>query len=189
VNAGGNNTLRYGNARDLVLGLGVVLPDGQIWNGRRRLRKDNTGYCLRQLFVGSEGTLGIITAAVLKLGPQAKEIAWALCGVETPEAALSLFTRFQATDAASISAFELMSGLGMSFVLRHIPGASLPLEQPAPFYVLVELATPRSLKPTPSAPPSGSCGRNIRKPRSARAPASRTTCRSRSPRFPPSSPR
>ena len=143
VNAGGNNTVRYGNARDLVLGLEVVLPDGSIWNGLRRLRKDNTGYCLRQLFVGSEGTLGIITAAVLKLVPQPKEVAVALCGVETPEAALSLFTRFQAHDAASISAFELMSGLGMSFVLKHIPGAVMPLETPAPFYVLVELASPR----------------------------------------------
>jgi FAD/FMN-containing dehydrogenase len=143
VNAGGNNTVRYGNARDLVLGLEVVLPDGSIWNGLRRLRKDNTGYCLRQLFVGSEGTLGIITAAVLKLAPQPKEIAVALCGVATAEAALQLFTRFQAHDAASISAFELMSGLGTSFVLKHIQGAVLPLESAAPFYVLVELATPR----------------------------------------------
>nr|WP_294547180.1 FAD-binding oxidoreductase [uncultured Rhodopila sp.] len=143
TNAGGNNTLRYGNARDLVLGLEVVLPDGTIWNGLRRLRKDNTGYCLRQLFVGSEGTLGIITAAVLKLVPQPKETAVALCGVASPEAALDLFTRFQAHDPASVNAFELMSGLGMSFVLRHIPGAALPLENPAPFYVLVELATPR----------------------------------------------
>ena len=143
VNAGGNNTVRYGNARDLVLGLEVVLPDGTIWNGLRRLRKDNTGYCLRQLFVGSEGTLGIITAAVLKLVPQPKEIAVALCGVASPEAALSLFTRFQAFDAASISAFELMSGLGMSFVLKHIPNATMPLETAAEFYVLVELASPR----------------------------------------------
>jgi FAD/FMN-containing dehydrogenase len=143
VNAGGNNTVRYGNARDLVLGLEVVLPDGTVWNGLRRLRKDNTGYCLRQLFVGAEGTLGIITAAVLKLVPQPKEVAVALCGVPSPEAALSLFTRFQAHDAASISAFELMSGLGMSFVLRHIPGAVLPLAEPAPFYALVELASPR----------------------------------------------
>jgi FAD/FMN-containing dehydrogenase len=144
VNAGGNNTVRYGNARDLVLGLEVVLPDGSIWNGLRRLRKDNTGYCLRQLFVGSEGTLGIITAAVLKLVPQPKEVAVALCGVDTPEAALSLFTQFQAHDAASISAFELMSGLGMSFVLKHIPGAMMPVETPVGFYVLVELASPRS---------------------------------------------
>jgi FAD/FMN-containing dehydrogenase len=143
VNAGGNNTVRYGNARDLVLGLEVVLPDGTIWNGLRRLRKDNTGYCLRQLFVGSEGTLGIITATVLKLAPQPKEIAVAFCAVDTPDAALTLFTRFQAHDPASISAFELMSGLGTSFVLKHVPGAVLPLESPAPFYVLVELASPR----------------------------------------------
>src|SRR5579871_445701 len=144
VNAGGNNTVRYGNARDLVLGLEVVVPDGTIWNGLRRLRKDNTGYCLRQLFVGSEGTLGIITAAVLKLVPQPKEIAVAFCAVGSAAAALDLFARFQAHDAAAISAFELMSGLGTSFVLRHIPNAVLPLSQPAPFYVLVELATPRS---------------------------------------------
>jgi FAD/FMN-containing dehydrogenase len=143
VNAGGNNTVRYGNARDLVLGLEVVLPDGTIWNGLRRLRKDNTGYCLRQLFVGSEGTLGIITAAVLKLAPQPKEVAVALCGVASPEAALALFARFQAHDAASISAFELMSGLGMSFVLKHIPNTTMPLQTQAGFYVLVELASPR----------------------------------------------
>ncbi len=143
VNAGGNNTVRYGNARDLVLGLEVVLPDGEIWNGLRRLRKDNTGFCLRQLFVGSEGTLGIITAAVLKLAPQPKEVAVALCGVASADAALALFTRFQAHDAASINAFELMSDLGMSFVLKHIQGAVLPLAHAAPFYVLVELASPR----------------------------------------------
>jgi FAD/FMN-containing dehydrogenase len=143
VNAGGNNTVRYGNARDLVLGLEVVLPDGSIWNGLRRLRKDNTGYCLRQLFVGSEGTLGVITAAVLKLAPQPKEIEVAFCGVDSPEAALSLFTRFQAHDATSISAFELMSGLGISFVLSNISGTILPVTTPARFYVLVELASPR----------------------------------------------
>ncbi|HEY1936091.1 MAG TPA: FAD-binding oxidoreductase [Acetobacteraceae bacterium] len=143
VNAGGNNTVRYGNARDLVLGLEVVLPDGSIWNGLRRLRKDNTGYCLRQLFVGSEGTLGIITAAVLKLVPRPREIAVAFCAVASPEDALELFSRFQAHDAAAISAFELMSGLGTEFVLKHIEGAVLPLSAPAPFYVLVELATPR----------------------------------------------
>ena len=144
ANAGGNNTVRYGNARDLVLGLEVVLADGTIWNGLRRLRKDNTGYCLRQLFVGSEGTLGIITAAVLKLAPRPREIAVAFCAVASPEDALALFARFQAHDAAAISAFELMSGLGTAFVLKHIEGATLPLSAPATFYVLVELATPRA---------------------------------------------
>jgi FAD/FMN-containing dehydrogenase len=143
TNAGGNNTVRYGNARDLVLGLEVVLPDGQVWNGLRRLHKDNTGYCLRQLFVGSEGTLGIITAAVLKLYPQPREIAVALCAVASPEAALELFNRLQQHDAAAIQAYEYMSGPGIELVLRHIPGATLPLAQPAANYVLVELATPR----------------------------------------------
>ena len=143
TNAGGNNTVRYGNARDLVLGLEVVLPGGEIWNGLRRLRKDNTGYCLRQLFVGSEGTLGVITAAVLKLAPRPRETAVALCAVASPEAALTLFTRFQEHDPGAVQAFEFMSGVGVGFVLRHIPGAVLPLSEPAPHYVLVELASPR----------------------------------------------
>jgi FAD/FMN-containing dehydrogenase len=143
TNAGGNNTVRYGNARDLVLGLEVVLPDGAVWNGLRRLRKDNTGYCLRQLFVGSEGTLGVITAAVLKLVPRPRETCVALCAVASPDAALELFCRFQSHDPAAVQAFEYMSGPGIEFVLRHIPGATLPLAQPAAHYVLVELATPR----------------------------------------------
>ncbi|MBV9249470.1 MAG: FAD-binding oxidoreductase [Acetobacteraceae bacterium] len=143
TNAGGNNTVRYGNARDLVLGLEVVLPDGTVWNGLRRLRKDNTGFCLRQLFVGSEGALGIITAAVLKLAPQPRETAVAFCSIDSAEAALSLFSRFQVHDATALSAFELMSGLGTEFVLRHIPGATLPVADAAPFYTLIELATPR----------------------------------------------
>ena len=143
TNAGGNNTVRYGNARDVVLGLEVVLADGEIWDGLRRLRKDNTGYCLRQLFVGSEGTLGIITSAVLKLVPRPRELAVALCAVPTPEAALDLFTRFQAHDPASVQAFEYMSGMGMGFVLAHIPGVTLPLAAPAAHYALIELATPR----------------------------------------------
>jgi FAD/FMN-containing dehydrogenase len=143
TNAGGNNTVRYGNARDLVLGLEVVLPDGAVWNGLRRLRKDNTGYCLRQLFVGSEGTLGIITAAVLKLVPRPRELCVAFCAVGTPDAALDLFGRFQAHDPAAVQAFEYMSGMGVELVLKHIPGAALPLAKPAMHYVLVELATPR----------------------------------------------
>jgi FAD/FMN-containing dehydrogenase len=143
TNAGGNNTVRYGNARDLVLGLEVVLPDGQIWNGLRRLHKDNTGYCLRQLFVGSEGTLGIITAAVLKLYPRPRETAVALCAVASPEAALDLFNRLQQHDAAAIQAYEYMSGAGLELVLQEIPGTVRPLAQPTAHYVLIELATPR----------------------------------------------
>jgi FAD/FMN-containing dehydrogenase len=143
TNAGGNNTVRYGNARDMVLGLEVVLPDGQVWNGLRRLRKDNTGYCLRQLFVGAEGTLGVITAAVLKLVPRPAQTEVALCAVASPGAALALFTRFHRHDPAVVSAFEYMSGLGMDFVLKHIAGASLPLAARAAHYALVELTTPR----------------------------------------------
>ena len=143
VNAGGNNTVRYGNARDLVLGLEVVLPDGSIWNGLRRLRKDNTGYCLRQLFVGAEGTLGIITAAVLKLVPQPREVAVALCAVGSPEAAIALFKRFQMSDASSLNAFELMTALGIQFVLKHIPDTLMPVETQTPYYVLVEMTTTR----------------------------------------------
>ena len=144
ANAGGNKTLRHGNARDLVLGLEVVLPDGQLWDGLRRLRKDNTGYCLRQLFVGSEGTLGFITAAVLKLVAAPAEVAVALCAVPSPEAALDLFGRFRRHDPGAVQAFEYMSGAGMAFVLRHIPGAALPLASEAAHYVLVELASPRA---------------------------------------------
>ena len=143
TNAGGNHTLRYGNARDLVLGLEVVLADGQVWNGLRRLRKDNTGYCLRQLFVGAEGTLGVITAAVLKLVPRPRDTAVALCAVASPQAALHLFARLQRHDPAALHAFEYMNGEGMGLVLRYIPGSVLPLATPAAHYALIELATPR----------------------------------------------
>ncbi|GAA4485706.1 FAD-binding oxidoreductase [Gluconacetobacter asukensis] len=143
TNAGGNNTVRYGNARELVLGLEVVLPDGSVFNGLRRLRKDNTGYALRQLFVGSEGTLGFITSAILQLQPQPRAVEAALCAVADAGAALALFSAFRAQDPALIQAFEYMSGAGMDLVTRLVPGTSLPLAEPAPAYVLVELATPR----------------------------------------------
>ena len=143
TNAGGNNTVRYGNARDLVLGIEAVLPGGDVLHALRRLRKDNTGYALRHLLIGAEGTLGFITAAVLKLAPRPLETEVALCGVPSVEAATALFRRFQRRDAAAIQAFEYMSGAGMGFVLRHIPGATLPLSSPAAHYVLVELATTR----------------------------------------------
>jgi FAD/FMN-containing dehydrogenase len=143
TNAGGNTTVRYGNARELMMGLEVVLPDGQIWNGLRRLRKDNTGYALRQLFVGAEGTLGIITAAVLRLFPQPRSREVAFCAVPDLASALALFRRFRDRDEASLSAFEYMSGAGIGLVLQHIPGATLPLAAPADHYVLVDLASPR----------------------------------------------
>ena len=143
TNAGGNNTVRYGNARDLVLGIEAVLPDGEVLHALRRLRKDNTGYALRHLLVGAEGTLGFITAAVLKLAPRPLQTEVALCAVASPEAAMALFRAAQRHDAAAIQAFEYMSGTGMSFVLDHIPGVSLPLASPAPHYALIELATTR----------------------------------------------
>ncbi len=140
TNAGGIYTVRYGNARDLVLGLEVVLPDGEIWNGLRRLRKDNTGYCLRQLFVGAEGTLGIITAAALKLVPRPHDIALALCAVPSEQSALDLLMLCRSRHHSSIQAFEYMCGAGVDLVLRHISGTHLPLTRPASHYVLLEFA-------------------------------------------------
>ncbi len=143
TNAGGNTTVRYGNARDLVLGLEAVLPDGRVWNGLRRLRKDNTGYALRHLFVGAEGTLGFITAAVLRLFPRARESEVAFCAVANEDAALSLFRRFRDRDEGAVRAFEYMSGAGVDLVVRHIAGAVLPLAERADHYVLVDLASSR----------------------------------------------
>ena len=144
ANAGGNNTVRYGNARELVLGLEAVLPDGQVWHGLRRLRKDNTGYGLRHLLVGAEGTLGVITAAVLKLEPRPAEVEVALCALPSAAAAEVLFRRVRAQDPSAIQAFEYMSGMGVRLVLRMVPGVTLPLDTPAEHYALVELATPRA---------------------------------------------
>ncbi len=143
TNAGGNNTVRYGNARDLVLGVEVVLPDGQVIEALRRLRKDNTGYALRHLFVGAEGTLGIITAAVLRLFPRPRVTALALCATPSAGAALSLFRRFRDRDESAVRAFEYMSGAGVDLVLRHVEGATLPLGEPAAHYCLVDLAASR----------------------------------------------
>ncbi|MDD2859979.1 MAG: FAD-binding oxidoreductase [Acidiphilium sp.] len=143
TNAGGNNTLRFGNTRDLVLGLEVVLPDGQIWNGLRRLRKDNTGYALRHLFAGAEGTLGIITAAVLRLAPMPRSRIACFCGLPGIEAVLDLYRRLRDEDEAALYAFEYISGTALDLALRHLPGARLPLERTAAHYALVELATTR----------------------------------------------
>jgi FAD/FMN-containing dehydrogenase len=143
TNAGGNTTVRYGNARELMLGLEVVLPDGQIWDGLRRLRKDNTGYALRHLFVGAEGTLGFITAAVLRMYPRPRDTALAFCAVADEDAALALFRRFRDRDESAVRAFEYMSGTGVDFCLKHIEGVTLPVETRADHYVLVDLASPR----------------------------------------------
>lgn len=143
TNAGGNTTVRYGNARELMLGLEVVLPDGGVIHGLRRLRKDNTGYALRHLFVGAEGTLGIITAAVLRLFPAARETATALCAVPSEDAALALFRRFRAADEGAVRAFEYMSGIGMGLVMDNIEGATLPVAPGFGHFVLVDLSASR----------------------------------------------
>jgi FAD/FMN-containing dehydrogenase len=143
TNAGGTNVLRYGNARDLVLGLEVVLPDGRIWNGLRGLRKDNAGYDLKQLFLGSEGTLGIITAAVLKLfaKPRVSEIA--LAAVPSVEAAVELFRRLNEMAGDALTAFELMARIAVDFCARHIPGCVHPFPERHPWYVLLTASSPR----------------------------------------------
>ncbi|MDB5372331.1 MAG: hydroxyacid dehydrogenase [Belnapia sp.] len=143
TNAGGNTTVRYGNARELMLGLEVVLPDGQVVHGLRRLRKDNTGYALRHLFVGAEGTLGFITAAVLRLFPRARASEVALCAVRDEDAALALFRRFRDRDETAVRAFEYMSGTGVGFYARFIEGGSVPLATPGEHVVLVDLASSR----------------------------------------------
>ncbi|WP_341678828.1 FAD-binding oxidoreductase [Niveibacterium sp. SC-1] len=140
TNAGGVHVLRYGNARELVLGLEVVLPDGRIWNGLRGLRKDNTGYDLKQLFVGGEGTLGIIAAAVLKLFPLPATRAVAWVAVPSAEAAVRLLGRVKGGAGERLVAFELISRATLDVVLNHIAGAQDPLPQPSPWVVLFELA-------------------------------------------------
>ncbi len=142
TNAGGTQAIAYGVARDLVLGLEVVLPDGRIWNGLRTLKKDNTGYDLRHLFIGAEGTLGIITAAVLKLSPRPQVVEAAWIGVPSPQAALDLLQMAQKRFGQSVTGFELMPRLLFDFVLRHLPGARDPLTSSHPWYVLMEVSAP-----------------------------------------------
>jgi FAD/FMN-containing dehydrogenase len=139
-NAGGIEVLRHGMARALVLGLEVVLADGRIWDGLRALRKDNTGYDLKQLFIGAEGTLGVITAAVLRLVPRPRERQTAWLGLASPEAAVALLALFRERLGETVGAFELMAGPAVDLVLRYLPGARLPLPEPAPWYVLAEVA-------------------------------------------------
>jgi len=140
TNAGGTGVLRYGNTRELVMGLEVVLPDGRVWDGLRALRKDNTGYDLKHLFVGAEGTLGIITAAVLKLFPKPRSQATALVAVESPAAALQLLAKLRESVGERVTGFELISRICLDLVFKHIPGSRDPLSAPSPWYVLVELS-------------------------------------------------
>jgi FAD/FMN-containing dehydrogenase len=143
TNAGGINVLRYGSARDLMLGLEVVLPDGRIWNGLRALRKDNTGYALRHLFVGAEGTLGIITAADLKLFPLPRDVQTALVAVRDPAAALDVFTRLRHASGDAVSACELLPRTALDLGLKNMPGGRDPLPIAYPWYLLLELSSPR----------------------------------------------
>lgn len=138
-NAGGVNVLAYGNARDLCLGLEVVLADGRVLNGLRALRKDNTGYDLRNLFIGSEGTLGIITKAVLKLYPKPRRHDTAFIATPTPEAAVTLLSRFKQHANSSVVAFEMIPELAIGFVTKHM-GVTRPLAGVSPWYVLSEFA-------------------------------------------------
>ena len=144
TNAGGVNVLRYGNTRDLVLGLEVVLPDGSVWNGMRALRKDNTGYDLKQLFIGAEGTLGVITGAVLKLFPRPATTATTWTAVPHPEAALELLALLRRHCGERLTAFELISRNCLDLVLQHIPGTRDPLPRPHDWYVLAELSDSRT---------------------------------------------
>lgn len=140
TNAGGTQVLRYGMTRSLVLGLEAVLPTGEIWNGLKRLRKDNTGYDLKQLLIGAEGTLGVVTAAALKLYPVMASRAVAMIGVATPADAIKLLARAKDATGGGVEAFELMGRLGLDFALRNIAGTRDPLADPHPWYVLAEFA-------------------------------------------------
>ena len=139
TNAGGVNVLRYGNTRDQVLGLEVVLADGRIWNGLRSLRKDNTGYDLKQLFIGAEGTLGIISTAVLKLQPRPRSQVVAFAAIESPDAAVALLAMLRARCGDAVTAFELISRPCLDLVFKNIPATRDPLGDRHDWYVLTEL--------------------------------------------------
>jgi FAD/FMN-containing dehydrogenase len=142
TNAGGIGVLRYGSARDLVLGLEVVLPDGRIWDGLRTLRKDNTGYDLKHLFIGAEGTLGIITAAVLKLFPRPQAVATACVAVRDADAAVALLAHLRARCGDKISGFEIISRSCLDLVFRHIPDTQEPFSRQHDWLVIAKLADP-----------------------------------------------
>jgi FAD/FMN-containing dehydrogenase len=144
TNAGGTAVLRYGNTRELCLGLEVVTPQGEVWDGLRGLRKDNTGYDLRDLFIGAEGTLGVITGAVMKLFPQPKASITALVALASPRRALELLALAQDHCGASLTGFELMSDFCLRLVAHHFPQLPRPFATPHPQYVLLELSSNES---------------------------------------------
>ena len=144
TNAGGTGVLAYGNTRALVMGLEVVLASGEIWNGLRRLKKDNTGYDLKDLFIGSEGTLGIITAAVLKLFPKPRGKSVAFCGIQSPKQALQLLDKASSYAGQSLTAFELMAQNPLEFTLNHMENVRNPLDKIYPWHVLLEVSSNRS---------------------------------------------
>jgi len=141
TNAGGTGALAYGVARELVLGLEVVLADGRILNNLRKLKKDNTGYDLRHLFIGAEGTLGIITAAVLKLFPRPRAVETAFIGVPSPHAALALLNLAEERAGGSVTSFELIPRIALEFAVKHAPMCRDPLAGAHPWYVLLELSS------------------------------------------------
>jgi len=145
TNAGGVNVLRYGNARDLCLGLEAVMPDGQIWHGLKRLRKDNTGYDLRNLLIGAEGTLGVITAASLRLYPQPSQTAAAMMSVRDPAGALKLLSRAKQRLGDGITAFELIAGQGLAFLAKTMPQVRLPMDPSHEWLVLIDLGLTQSM--------------------------------------------
>jgi FAD/FMN-containing dehydrogenase len=141
TNAGGTQVLRYGTMRALVLGLEAVLPDGSVWNGLKRLRKDATGYDLKQFLIGAEGTLGIVTAASLKLFPVLASRAVAIVGLANTADAVTLLGRAKAESGGQVEAFELMGRQGVEFAIKNIEGTRDPLGQPYPWIALIEIAT------------------------------------------------
>ena len=147
TNAGGTGVLRYGNARDLCLGLEAVLPDGQVWNGLTRLRKNNTGYDLRHLLIGAEGTLGVITAAALKLFSRPASYGTALLAVETPADALALLSLARSQLGEMISAFELMNKQGFDFLTEVLPEVRQPFAEAPPWTVLIDIGLSGDLDP------------------------------------------
>ena len=141
TNAGGTAVLRYGTMRDLVLGLEAVLPNGEVFHGLKRLRKDNTGYDLKQLLIGAEGTLGVVTAASLKLFPMLASRAVAFAAVKDPGTAITLLKLAKEESGGTVEAFELIARMGVEFVLRHVPGGREPLSGVHPWYLLIEIAS------------------------------------------------